>query len=477
MGQMHNDMPRAVSRRTLLRGAVGAWAGAVAVGGTRVGAVSELRITCDPPVAVLDSAVRIRVTGLDAGKPVTLRAAMYDGVPREWTSAATFMSDGTGAVDLAVQAPRSGSYDGVDAMGLFWSMQPSGGADSADAPLFTYHTPGPRTLPMTLTADMDGAIVAAATLERRIFADDVQRIPVEGQSFVGTLYRPTGPGPYGGVIVLGGSEGGQPGQRAALLAAHGFVTLSVAYFGASGVPQQLANISLEYFAPAIRWLREQEGVRPDRIGVVGTSRGGELALLLGATYPDIRAVVGYVPSGLVWTGFGDDPMAPIPPAWTYQGMPVPFVNAVLPPDEGQRLFMESQAMTRAGEPFAITPFFRAQVMYATNRAEAEIPVERINGPVLLLSGEADALWPSVALSEIVVERLAREGFPHPVTHLRYPDAGHLIGTPYLPTTVTSAFNPSARSRLTFGGTAAGTAAANADSWLRVIAFLHDALNP
>ena len=35
--------------------------------------------------------------------------------------------------------------------------------------------------------------------------------------------------------------------------------------------------------------------------MLGTSKGGELALLLGATYPDeVGAVVGVVPSGLIF---------------------------------------------------------------------------------------------------------------------------------------------------------------------------------
>ena len=41
-------------------------------------------------------------------------------------------------------------------------------------------------------------------------------------------------------------------------------------------------------------MQDQPSVRGDRLGVVGTSRGGELALLLGAYYLDLEAVVSYV---------------------------------------------------------------------------------------------------------------------------------------------------------------------------------------
>lgn len=463
------------SRRTLLRGIVGTATGATLFRTPLTARAAGPQIAFDPPTAPLDAPVQVRISGLNAHEPVTLRAAMYDGVPQEWASAATYTPAPDGTLDLATAVPRSGDYRDADPMGLFWSMRSHREPDDPLATGFSYTSAGPRTLPMTLTAIADGQILASATLERRIFADDVQRVTVQGQPFVGTLFRPSGPGPFGGVIVLGGSEGGQPGQRAGLLAAHGFLALSVAYFGANGVPSQLGNVPLEYFAPAIRWLQAQEGVRADRIGVMGTSRGGELALLLGATYPEIRAVVGYVPSGVVWVGFGQAGMV-APPAWTYGGMPVPFVRSQFPADVAQMLGDAYRESQRTGKPYVNTPYFRAALIYAMVRSGAEIPVERINGPVLLLSGEADALWPSTELSEIAVQRLADNRFAHPVTHLHYPDTGHFIGTPYLPTTVTHAYNPSAQTVLAGGGTAAGYAAANADSWPKVLAFLDDALN-
>jgi hypothetical protein len=41
---------------------------------------------------------------------------------------------------------------------------------------------------------------------------------------------------------------------------------------------------------------------------------------------------------------------------------------------------------RAGEPVVLTPMFRAGMRDTESMAAAEIPVERIRGPVLLISG-------------------------------------------------------------------------------------------
>jgi hypothetical protein len=63
---------------------------------------------------------------------------------------------------------------------------------------------------------------------------------------------------------------------------------------------------------------------------------------------------------------------------------------------------------------------------------AEIPVERINGPVLLIAASDDAVWSSERLSKVAMERLERHGHPYDDELVVYPEAGHLIQAPYVP---------------------------------------------
>jgi dienelactone hydrolase len=105
-----------------------------------------------------------------------------------------------------------------------------------------------------------------------------------------------------------GSEGGfrWAGTVAPLLACHGYAALALAYFdyqGMEGLPTSLMEIPLEYFERAIAWMGKQPQVNRDKLAVVGISKGGELALLLGSTFPEIKSVVAYVPSGVVWQSF------------------------------------------------------------------------------------------------------------------------------------------------------------------------------
>jgi len=101
---------------------------------------------------------------------------------------------------------------------------------------------------------------------------------------------------------------------------------------------------------------------------------------------------------------------------------------------------------------------------------AAIPVERIRGPVLALSGTDDQLWPSGVFCDRVVQRLRANNHPYPYAHLSYDGAGHTIGPPWIPTTSQTGSNPFSNS-YAFGGQPKPNAVANADSWPRVLEFL------
>ena len=137
---------------------------------------------------------------------------------------------------------------------------------------------------MTATAEAKGTPAVSASCEPLIVADSVTSSVVREDGLVGQLFRPAGPGPHPGVILLRGSEGGLIASYAAFVASHGFLTLALAYFAYDGLPEVLRRIPLEYFQKAIIWLQEQRDVKGGGVALFGYSRCGELALLLGATF-------------------------------------------------------------------------------------------------------------------------------------------------------------------------------------------------
>jgi dienelactone hydrolase len=292
----------------------------------------------------------------------------------------------------------------------------------------------------TLTAEVGNAIVARANIRRRAVAADVRIVPVRADGLVGVFYEPPGGGRHPAVLVLGGSGGGIPPAAgpAGGLASRGYAVLALAYFGVDGLPRALSNIPLEYFGTALRWLAAQPSVDVGRIGVLGASRGAELALLLGASYSNIRAVVAYMPSNVVWRGCCDQST---PVAWTVGGRPV----AAMPPP-GRRFGLDSE--------------------------RAEIQVERIRGAVLLISGKDDGVWESAPMAEKVVARLKRGNFPYPSQSLTYDHAGHSITRPYTSTmNLNGRRHPLSGRVMHLGGTPAGTAQAREDSWRQMLTFV------
>ena len=106
-------------------------------------------------------------------------------------------------------------------------------------------------------------------------------------------------------------------------------------------------------------------------------------------------------------------------------------------------------------------------------ARADIPVERIGGPLLMFSGKDDQVWPSEVFAERVVTRLKEQRFAHPVEHYSYEHAGHMITRPYQPTSDVRQvrLHPVSKRPNMAGGTPEGQAAANEDSWQKLLAFL------
>jgi acetyl esterase/lipase len=109
--------------------------------------------------------------------------------------------------------------------------------------------------------------------------------------------------------------------------------------------------------------------------------------------------------------------------------------------------------------------YAASLKTVSAHPEAVIPVERIAGPLFLVCGEQDRIWPSCPMARQIHERLRANG--RDATLLAYPDAGHAsFGLPV------SADDP----RLTSsGGTVQGNQTARSDSWMKAIAFLKGAL--
>ncbi|MDR3377222.1 MAG: acyl-CoA thioesterase/BAAT N-terminal domain-containing protein, partial [Verrucomicrobiae bacterium] len=340
------------------------------------------RIEIKPKQAFLDERVKITLQDFPANQLVTVRVCATNRFGQIWKSHAEFLTDRHGRVNVTTQPPISGTYRQTDASGLFWSMSLPADETIKLDPVCKIQQPAS----FQITADINGQSVVTAMLQRHFIAPGVERIPVHDGVVRGTFFVPAGKGPHPGIIVLSGSEGGVNELDAAFLASKGYAALALAYFNYEDLPQTLENIPLEYFGAGINWLGSRKEVRPNEMAVMGGSRGGELALLAGSTFRQIKAVVAIAPSGVRWASVDDPRQA----AWTYQGRPLAFMGI---PDwtPGQQKQAEKILRTT---PLSLTPLFQMQIEDRAAVEKASIPVEKINGPILLISGDDDQLWPS-----------------------------------------------------------------------------------
>ena len=391
----------------------------------------------NPPQVLEDEVAVVRATGLKPAQHVMIQAQLVDGDDHPWASQAEFVADANGVVDTSTQAPVKGSYRVVSAMGLVWSMM----SGAKDAHVYRAQN---ELAPQTITFHLlvDGREAASSRLQQLAVSAGVHHVKVEG-TLHGQYFGPDGEGKHAAVLVLGGSEGGTPVRRAAWLASHGYAALALCYFHCEGRPDQLQNIPLEYFGAALVWLTERPEVDAKRLGVLGASRGGELALQLGSMFPSLKAVVAYVPANVRYPACCG--IRPPQPSWTWHGQPLAFAA----PWQHGNLEQE---------------------------VHATIHVEQTQGDVLMIAGEDDGVWPSSGMVTKAAERLRSAHFAHTVVVLKYQHAGHRAGMPAIvPAWVHGMTHPVAGTPMDPGGTPEGNAESSLDAIPKVLKFLNDSL--
>lgn len=423
---------------------------------------STYSLNVEPVDALVDVSRRILVRGLTPGAMVTLRTTTRRSGGVDWTSCAQFRADAQGMVDTSVLAPFSGSYDGVSAMGLIWSQVPDTQENDG-----VYPDNLLEPLVTQVVAQVDGNQVQAS-LVQRFASDGVVREDIRTDGLVGTLYRPATPGPHPAIMILNGSGGGMNEPRAALYASHGYSALALAYFKAPGLSDYISNTPLEYFKRGLDWMRSTLHPQNGFVALNGQSRGGELVLLLASLFPrDVSAVVAYVPGAVVHGGqnAADPAVGRNGPVWLLNGKPL------------VHLWNDNKTASwdayDAGERHAVS--IKTALQDADAVARARIEVERIQAPIILLSGTDDAAWPSSLYSQMVVDTLQANGFTHDYQWVDTLGGGHAIVFPYIPTTQITHIHPVTQRMFTGGGAPGPNAQFNENSWNAIKAFLNRAV--
>lgn len=265
------------------------------------------------------------------------------------------------------------------------------------------------------------------------------------------------------VLVVAGSSGGLHHREIAHhLAQDGFPALALAYFAYGTLPPALHNIPLEYFFRAIQQLHSHPELKDARLVAMGSSRGAELVLQLASQDPGIHGVIATSPSHVRWGATGKAGAA-----WTWAGHPLPFVHTIAD------LSFVPRSYEVAGVRYVVyREWYATQLEHHRSVKAATIPIEQVNGPLLLFSGADDQLWPATAFANHIEARARAHGFAYPVMNVQYQDGGHVFPLPGH-TPVLHTVHPALGSGIAYGGTTDGVRRAAADRWTRIVSFLRD----
>jgi len=155
-------------------------------------------------------------------------------------------------------------------------------------------------------------------------------------------------------------------------------------------------------------------------------------------------VIAIAPSSIVYVGIGSSKTAVS--SWTFDGADLPFAPYV-----HNEAYAKSRRLIDLYDPtFDAAP------------PASRIAGERIAGPILLISGRADALWPSSRMADEIAQRLKNSGFKYEVTNLQFDDVGHHAGGIPLRPTADS---------VRLGGSARSISHAQIEAWRAIVSFL------
>ena len=172
------------------------------------------------------------------------------------------------------------------------------------------------------------------------------------------------------------------------------------------------NYPLERFGKAITFMKAQGC---EKLGVVGASTTGMLALLAASYYPELSLTIAISPPDFIMEGFyrdGKDGATERPgdneSSVSWQGKPLPYLPyAYRHPEYWQKIQEESKA---GGDKVASRKMFDESEKRHPIQENERIKVENIRGKIIFIGAEDDVLWDTCKYIRRMEKRLG--SLPH-----------------------------------------------------------------
>ncbi|XP_024117207.1 acyl-coenzyme A thioesterase 1 [Oryzias melastigma] len=149
---------------------------------------SQVRLRLLPSARCLfDEPIQVKVSHLRSRQVITIKASSTDEKGVLFSSSATYRADGNGDIDLVRDASLSGSYVGVEPMGLLRTLKPN----TLNTYFYKNKALEPHMVKLTVHDDEEqDRMLAEVTNERFLMADGVRRVSVKEGNFHGVLFTP-----------------------------------------------------------------------------------------------------------------------------------------------------------------------------------------------------------------------------------------------------------------------------------------------
>ncbi|XP_063761457.1 acyl-coenzyme A thioesterase 5-like isoform X2 [Eleginops maclovinus] len=343
-------------------------------------------------------------------------------------------------------------------MGLLWSLRPVPGTKTGlRLRKVNVQTPMVVTISVYQGHQMEGFLdqvpLASVVVERWYMAPGVRRVPITEGSLTATLFLPSGPGPFPGLLDLWGDGGNLVEYRAALLASHGIASMALDYLTAEICRETGKMVDYDYFETAFRFLEQHPQILGSRIAMLGLSFGTAVTLRM-AVYSEVIKLR----CAVCISGSHVQPIdGPVEQIMVYLNKNV----------EKTRYDKDNQVI------------WRDLLLPIPTDPSLKVDVGRLRCPLLLVVGEDDQNWPSCESASDMKEMMERAGNSHLLTVLSYKNAGHLIEPPFTPFARASTFKPvssqPSKVMTLWGGELVGHSRAQEDAWRKTLVFLRENL--
>ncbi|XP_037623888.1 peroxisomal succinyl-coenzyme A thioesterase-like isoform X1 [Sebastes umbrosus] len=417
-----------------------------------------VKLSVEPSRGLMDEKFVVLVQNVFPGSQLTVYALYQCEGGYSWESFAHYTANATGTVNVSEDLSLGGTYSGVEPMGLMWSLRPVPGSKPwLRMRKMNVQTPMEVKISVYQGHQTEGFVdkvpLAGVVVERWYMAPGVRRIPVTENGLTATLFLPSGPGPFPGLLDLWGGGGKLVEYRSALLASHGFASLALDYLTPKVTMETGKMVDNEYFETAYRFLEQHPQILSSRIAMMGLSFGTTVTLKT-AVYSKVvklRCIV------------------------CISGSHVQPIDATM--EQTFIAYNQNVDKTRFTEENHV--IWRDLLLPIPTDPSLKVDVGRLKCPLLVVVGEDDQNWPAYESAMDMKEMMKQAGNSHLLTVLSYPNAGHLIEPPYTPFSRASTFrtvSPTPQMVVVlWGGETVGHSRAQEDAWRKMLVFLKEHL--